>query len=319
VETVGLARVVAAAVTVVLRPMSTSVVIDGLRWPSWSATCRELMPASSRRVATVLRKVGGDPIEPDPVEESAQVAGGVRAVAAVVAAQSLETVDTATSSTIGLLAVGDPLLVLPVGGLGFVLVGRALRPVESLRAQAAGITAADLSARLPVVPTGDEIARPSLTLNEMLGRLETSAAAELRFVADASHELRSPLATIRTCTRSPAALATTSTGPQCRTKCCRRPSAWNDSWGDLLLLARSGATRSVVEVSPSTMATRAVIRIHDDGDGIAPDEHLRIFDRFVRLDEARARDDGATGRRSPSRYRWRRRRADGSPGQVRGR
>ncbi|MFC6345416.1 HAMP domain-containing protein, partial [Nocardioides hankookensis] len=116
----------------------------------------------------------------------------------VVAAQSLETVDNATRSTIGLLAVGDPLLVLLVALLTYVLVGRALRPVESLRAQAAEVTAADLSARLPVPTTGDEVERLSVTLNEMLARLETSVDAQRRFVADASHELRSPVATIRT-------------------------------------------------------------------------------------------------------------------------
>lgn len=54
---VGRPRISAAAAMVVLRPMQTSVVIDGLRWPSWSAIWRALMPASSRRVATVLRKV----------------------------------------------------------------------------------------------------------------------------------------------------------------------------------------------------------------------------------------------------------------------
>ncbi len=177
----------------------------------------------------------------------------------VVAVQSLESVDTATSSTIGLLAVGDPLLVLLVALLSYVLVGRALRPVESLRAEATEITAADLAARLPVPPTGDEIERLSVTLNDMLARLQASATAQRRFVADASHELRSPIATIRTLHEVAAADRGTD-WPMVSTEVLTETARLERLVADLLLLARSGpATPPAYELLDLSEVVRAEV------------------------------------------------------------
>jgi two-component system, OmpR family, sensor kinase len=74
----------------------------------------------------------------------------------------------------------------------------ALRPVEAMRLRAAEISTAEPDQRLPVPPSGDEIARLGTTLNEMLRRLGDVMAHERRFVADASHELRTPLAILKT-------------------------------------------------------------------------------------------------------------------------
>jgi signal transduction histidine kinase len=90
-----------------------------------------------------------------------------------------------------------PLLVLVVGMATFVFVGRTLRPVEAMRRQATTITSKNLHTRLPVPGVDDEIAALASTMNTMLDRIEAASAAQRRFVADASHELRSPLATIR--------------------------------------------------------------------------------------------------------------------------
>ena len=76
--------------------------------------------------------------------------------------------------------------------------GRALRPVQDLTAAALRVSIDNLSKRLPVPATQDEIARLTEVLNTMLGRLEASVGTLSRFVADASHELRTPLAVIRT-------------------------------------------------------------------------------------------------------------------------
>jgi len=95
------------------------------------------------------------------------------------------------------LAVGLPALVALVGVIAWVLVGRALRPVEAMRAEAERITASTLHRRLPQPPTDDEIGRLAHTMNTMLDRLETASARQRRFVSDASHELRSPIATLR--------------------------------------------------------------------------------------------------------------------------
>jgi len=104
--------------------------------------------------------------------------------------------------TIGLLRIslllGSPLLVGLVALLTWVTVGRALRPVEAIRAQVAEISSRDLSRRVPVPDAEDEIGRLAGTMNGMLGRLETAIELQRRFVADASHELQSPLAAART-------------------------------------------------------------------------------------------------------------------------
>src|SRR5580704_14278773 len=97
-----------------------------------------------------------------------------------------------------LLVIGVPFLLVLAGGTVWLVVGRALRPVEQIRGAVTAITSADLSQRVPEPGTDDEIGRLARTMNDMLARLDDSAARQRRFVADASHELRSPLTAIRT-------------------------------------------------------------------------------------------------------------------------
>jgi signal transduction histidine kinase len=133
-------------------------------------------------------------------ESFAVVVRGVRGPdgdAVVISAQSLETAGRATEVLIRLLALGYPILLLFVAATSYWLTGRALAPVEAMRRRVAGITATDRTARVPVPPSGDEVAQLATTMNAMLDRLADAAEAQHRFVADASHELRSPLATIR--------------------------------------------------------------------------------------------------------------------------
>ena len=96
------------------------------------------------------------------------------------------------------LLVGGPAALLLASLIGYLMAGAALRPVERMRTRAASITEQHLSERLPVPPANDEIARLGATLNEMLARLERAVRRERSFVADASHELRAPLALVRT-------------------------------------------------------------------------------------------------------------------------
>ncbi len=118
--------------------------------------------------------------------------------AVVIATQSLESVEESTGVAIPLLGVGLPIIVVLVGVVAYWLTGRALAPVREMRARVGEITARNRSARVPVSPAGDEISRLAETMNEMLKRLQSASTRQRRFVADASHELRSPLAAIRT-------------------------------------------------------------------------------------------------------------------------
>ena len=96
-----------------------------------------------------------------------------------------------------MLAVGLPLAVAAAVGGGFVLVRRALLPVERIAHKAEEISQHNLSERLPVVRSGDEIERLSASLNHMISRLEDALRSSKQFVADASHELRTPLTVMR--------------------------------------------------------------------------------------------------------------------------
>jgi signal transduction histidine kinase len=115
----------------------------------------------------------------------------------VLVGESLDAVDDATGAIVAALLLGLPLLGLVVGGATFLFVGRTLRPVEAMSRQAALITSRNLHERLPVPAADDEIAALASTMNTMLDRIETASAAQRRFVGDASHELRSPLATVQ--------------------------------------------------------------------------------------------------------------------------
>lgn len=90
---------------------------------------------------------------------------------------------------------------LAAGALGWtgsrLLVGRSLRPVDEMRAQLEAITSTDLDRRVPVPSTGDELEALGATLNETIDRLASAVSANERFVADAAHELRSPITGVR--------------------------------------------------------------------------------------------------------------------------
>jgi signal transduction histidine kinase len=140
----------------------------------------------------------GLPMEEDDrylIVATTAVVGGKRVT--VQAAASLESADDTLATLVRTLLWGVPALILLVAATTRLLVGLALGPVGAITDEVADITQADLHRRVPEPGTSDEIARLAITMNEMLARLEASSKRQQRFVADASHEMRSPLASSR--------------------------------------------------------------------------------------------------------------------------
>jgi signal transduction histidine kinase len=111
--------------------------------------------------------------------------------------QSLDDRDETLSGVVASFAIGGPIAVLLASILGYGLATAGLRPVEAMRRRAREVSLAHDGERLPLPAAHDEVRRLGETLNEMLDRLRRSFDRERRFVADASHELRTPVAVIR--------------------------------------------------------------------------------------------------------------------------
>ena len=275
----------------------------------------------------------------------------------VLVARSTEAVDEAVAAVSGLLAVGLPLLLAVVAVTTWVVVGRALAPVEAMRAEVDEISAAALHRRVPDPPADDEVGRLARTMNRMLGRLEQAQARQRRLVSDASHELRSPVAAIRQHAEvalahpdrtTTAELAATvlaedlrlqrlaedlllltradeqslalrrrpvdlddlvfeeakrlreATGLRVDTSAVSAGRVAGDAAGLRRVLRNLGdnASRHARERLALSVAERdatVVLAVDDDGPGIPEADRERVFERFVRLDGARARDDGGSG------------------------
>ncbi len=120
--------------------------------------------------------------------------GGARYT--VLVGEGSRVVISAVKTVVIALAIAAPIVIAVSACATYVLVARSLRSVDAIRSRVADISASDLAERVPVPESRDEIAAVAETMNEMLARIEAGHAAQQRFVGDASHELRSPLATI---------------------------------------------------------------------------------------------------------------------------
>ena len=116
----------------------------------------------------------------------------------LVVGASLSDRDEALDGLLAQLLIGGPVALLLSSGAAYLLARAALRPVEAMRARAGEISAESAEQRLPLPDSQDEIRRLGETLNAMLGRLDEGLRRERRFVADAGHELRTPLALLQT-------------------------------------------------------------------------------------------------------------------------
>lgn len=267
-----------------------------------------------------------------------------------------------------LLVIG-PVLLVVLGLIAWRVIGATLRPVERLRAGAERISGAGHDERLPVPASADEVHALAVTLNSMLDRLAASRARQRAFVGDVAHELRSPLAAIRTQLEVAQRMERRMEG-QADTATAGRDGLVDELHADVLRMgalvedlltlarldadaaplappcpvvvadvlsdvaARHRGARVPVVVEPArddetaeVLATRdevvqvvgnlvdnavrharhrvllaavpagvrVLLRVEDDGPGIAEADRERVLERFTRLDAARDRDAGGTG------------------------
>lgn len=146
----------------------------------------------------VVRNVSGLSLDPDEhyrllaLTTSSHVGSYV-----IYVGTNVEVVTKSVDAVTDILRVGAPLLSILVALTIWLTLGRALRPVESIRSQVETISGSALDRRVPVPKATDEIGRLARTMNLMLDRLEGSSERQRRFVGDASHELKTPLASVR--------------------------------------------------------------------------------------------------------------------------
>lgn len=151
----------------------------------------DIAPGESTKVTTIEHEEN----DPFVVIARSAVASGVRYK--VLVGRNLDLVEESLATLGRTFLIGLPLLLAVVALTTYFLIGRALRVVESIRRRVAEISTSQLDRRVPEPNTADEIGRLARTMNAMLARLEDEQKRQRRFVSDASHELRSPVTTIR--------------------------------------------------------------------------------------------------------------------------
>ncbi|TPG35292.1 sensor histidine kinase [Mycolicibacterium hodleri] len=148
-------------------------------------------------IGATLRAGLPDDASPDgDLRISGQTVDGKGGPYTILVGAGSEGVESTVRTVMVLLAGAAPIVIAVSAAAAYLLVGRSMRSVDAIRTRVADISTSDLSERVPVPKNFDEISALAVTMNGMLGRIEAGHDAQRRFVGDASHELRSPVAAI---------------------------------------------------------------------------------------------------------------------------
>lgn len=328
----------------------------------------QVVDASGAVVAASDNATGIGTVQPPPAGEARTLplpgeSGEFLTVAArsgdlsIVTGRSITAIGETTATVTRLLTIALPVLLLFVALITWFVVGRALRPVERMRREVDDVTSANLHRRIADPGSRDEIGRLATTMNRMLDRLDASQKTQRRFISDASHELKSPLASMRQYAEVAQAhpdrvgvgelsevvldegarlerlvqgmlvlakadehsLTPSRTAVDLDDLVLTEARRLKDTtaltidtgsvgparvFGDVGLLGQAlrnladNAARHAsgsVRFELTESAGQVLVAVSDDGNGIPDEARERIFERFVRLDEARARESGGSG------------------------
>lgn len=240
-------------------------------------------------------------------QETVQIEGATVTASAAISAGSAEASLHTLQVLLGILV---PIyLALAIAG-AYLLAKRAIRPITEITKAAEAIRAGDLSQRITGIATQDEIQELADTFNTMLHRLQASFTRERQFTAEASHELRTPVAVISACAEE--LQKDLPQGEAAETAAASRIRLFNQVPEEVSLYAdqslttqllinlignsiRYGRERGKVVVRASLTQTQCTFTVSDDGIGIQEDQLPHIFERFYRADPARDRSGSGLG------------------------